>query len=416
VRVPHANLGSTREVILDFQMPGLSGRDYFCACGSWEHDFPWCCSLGPSMPLHVKIAFYLRAASTKVDLSSTCSRLSRNFWTRIKLLTTAHKNARQRRIGQSIEARRSQKRSSSPRWVIRAKPEPLMVANLLWSGQGIAVKLLAGGLGPLAIALLPLYFVTMFGLGILATRRNITQKFRAAWRLRREFFLAGICGQLMAQVGMTIGVSWSTASNATILSLLVPIFGALIAVWLLCERLSTLRVGALLLGLDGVLLLSPLHCAAGSRIRTHELVGNLLIATACLGSAFYNVYSKRLLDYFSGIEILFFSYLSTTAFSLPVLFIIEPHCLSNLARLTLTQCTAFGYLAVFLYGISMVFFLRALRMVDVVIASASLYLMPLFGVALAFSILGERLAPRAVLGSAIVLFATLILLRFDYAF
>jgi drug/metabolite transporter (DMT)-like permease len=39
--------------------------------------------------------------------------------------------------------------------------------------------------------------------------------------------------------------------------------------------------------------------------------------------------------------------------------------------------------------------------------------MPLFGVALAFSILGERLAPRAILGSAIVLFATLILFRFD---
>jgi drug/metabolite transporter (DMT)-like permease len=39
--------------------------------------------------------------------------------------------------------------------------------------------------------------------------------------------------------------------------------------------------------------------------------------------------------------------------------------------------------------------------------------MPLFGVALAFSILRERLAPRAIVGSAIVLFATLMLFRFD---
>jgi drug/metabolite transporter (DMT)-like permease len=292
----------------------------------------------------------------------------------------------------------------------------LMVANLLWAGQGIAVKLLAGGLGPLAIALLPLYFITILGLGILATRGNVAQKFRAAWRLRREFFLAGICGQLMAQVGMTLGVSWSTASNGAILSLLIPIFGALIAVWLLRERLSTLRVGALLLGLAGVCLLSPLHSAVQTGARAHEFAGNLLIATGCLGSAFYNVYSKRLLDYFSGTEILFFSYLSTTVFSLPVIFVFEPHCLSSLAQLTLTQWAAFGYLAVFLYGVSMVLFLKALGTVDVVIASASLYLMPLFGVALAFSILGERLAPRTVLGSAIVLFATLILFRFDYAF
>jgi len=292
----------------------------------------------------------------------------------------------------------------------------LMVANLLWAGQGIAVKLLAGGLGSLAIALLPLYFITVFGLGILATRGNVAQKFRAAWRLRREFFLAGICGQLMAQVGMTLGVSWSTASNGAILSLLIPIFGALLAVWLLRERLSTLRVGALLLGLAGVCLLSPLHSAVRSGTRAHEFAGNLLIATGCLGSAFYNVYSKRLLDYFLEIEILFFSYLSTTAFSLPVLFILEPHCLSSLAQLTITQWAALGYLAVFLYGVSMVLFLRALGTVDVVIASTSLYLMPLFGVALAFSVLGERLAPRAILGSVIVLFATLILFRFDYAF
>jgi len=42
--------------------------------------------------------------------------------------------------------------------------------------------------------------------------------------------------------------------------------------------------------------------------------------------------------------------------------------------------------------------------------------MPLFGVALAFAILGERLAPRTVLGSSIVLIATIMLFRFDYAF
>jgi drug/metabolite transporter (DMT)-like permease len=291
----------------------------------------------------------------------------------------------------------------------------LIAANLLWAGQGVAIKLLNGGLGPLAIALLPLYFITILGLGILSIRGDVAQKFRAAWRLRHEFFLAGICGQMMAQVGMTLGISWSTVSDGAIISLLIPVFGALIAVWLLRERLSALRIAALLLGLAGVVLLSPLRSSAGSGTRMHQFAGNLLIAAGCLGSAFYNVYSKRLLDRFSGIEILFFSYLSTTAFSLPVLFLFEPHCLSNLAHLTIKQWAALEYLAIFLYGVSMVLFLRALRTVDVVVASASFYLMPLFGVALAFSILGERLAPGALLGAAIVLFATLMLFRFDYA-
>jgi len=291
----------------------------------------------------------------------------------------------------------------------------LMAANLLWAGQGVAVKLLAGGPGPLTIALFPLYCVTAVGLVLLALRGGLEERFRAAWRWRREFVLAGIGGQLMAQVGMTLGVTWSTASNGAILSLLIPIFGAVIAVWLLHERLSSLRVGALLLGFAGVFLLSPLHRSTGPGTPAHELAGNCLIAIGCFGSAFYNVYSKRLLESFSGIETLFFSYLATTAFSLPLLFAVEPHCLHSLAHLSLIQWSAFGYLAVFLYGVSMVLFLRALASVDVIVASASLYLTPLFGVALAFSILGERLAPQAFVGAGIVLFATLMLFRYDYA-
>ena len=291
----------------------------------------------------------------------------------------------------------------------------LVAANLLWAGQGVAVKLLVTGLSPLATALLPLYVATLLGLGLLSVRGAIAQQFQAAWRLRRGFFLAGIGGQLVAQVGMTLGVSWSTASNGAILSLLIPIFGAVIAVWLLRERLSLLRIGALVLGLAGVLLLSPLRRATGGGMQPHEFAGNLLIVTGCLGSAFYNVYSKRLLNRFSAPQILFFSYLSTTVFSLPILVALDPHCLGNLAHLTLTQWSAFGYLAVFFYGLSMILFLKALGAVDVVIASASLYLTPLFGIALAFSILGERLAPRALAGSAIVLLATALLFRFDCA-
>jgi drug/metabolite transporter (DMT)-like permease len=287
----------------------------------------------------------------------------------------------------------------------------LMAANLFWAGQGVAVKLLAGSIGPLATALLPLYAITLLALGVVCIRKDLAHKFRVAWKLRRKFFLAGVCGQLMAQVGMTLGVHWSTASNAAILSLLIPIFGTLIAVWLLRERLTALRVGVLLLGLAGVFLISPLHGGSGP----HQFAGDLLIVTGCLGSAFYNVYSKRLLSDFSGLEILFFSYLSTTGFSLPLLFWLEPHCLSNLIHLTHLQWAAFTYLAVFLYGLAMYFFLKALGTVDAVIASASLYLMPLFGVILAFSILGERLASRAFLGSAIVLLATLLLFRFDHS-
>ncbi len=290
---------------------------------------------------------------------------------------------------------------------------PLVAANLLWAGQGVAVKTLADSLSPLAIALLPLYFIALVALVLLCLDQGAAQRPRVAWRFRLQFFMAGVCGQLIAQAGMTFGISWSSAANGAILSLLIPIFGALLAVWLLHERLSMLRVVVLLSGLAGILLISPFESHARSTTHLHEFAGNMLIALGCLGSAFYNVYSKRLLAYFSGLEILLFSYLSATVFSLPVVFFVDPHCLTRVARLAPIQWSALLYLVVFLYGLSMVLFLRALKTVDVVIASASLYLTPLFGVVLAYGVLGERLAPQAVVGSSVILGATLLLFRFD---
>ena len=222
-------------------------------------------------------------------------------------------------------------------------------------------------------------------------RGDIAQKFRAAWRLRREFFLAGICGQLMAQVGMTLGVNWSTASNGAILSLLIPIFGALIAVWLLRERLSMLRVGALLLGRAGVFLLSPLaRCRPVPHQGTvaHELVGNLLIATGCLGSAFYNVYSKRLLARFSrGWRFCCSVTLRQRSSVCLVLFYpLSLIVLAGLAGLTPTQWAALLNISRSFFKASRWCFFsgRYERSTRCIASCVVLYLMPLFGVALAY--------------------------------
>jgi drug/metabolite transporter (DMT)-like permease len=289
----------------------------------------------------------------------------------------------------------------------------LVAANLLWAGQGVAVKLLKGGLGPVAIALLPLYVATAMGFMLMVARGRWRRKFALAWKHRRDFVLAGVGGQCTAQLGMTIGVKMSLASNGAILSMLIPILTAVIATLLLREKLLPLRMGALILGLVGVALLSPIPIGATGAAGGQAMEGTFLIALGCLGSAFYNVYSKRLLDRFSGGDVLFFSYLAATVFSLPVLVGVERQWPQELVRLSRTEWAAFGYLAVFLYGVSMIIFFAALRHVEVMVASMSLYLVPVFGVILAAVMLGERLAGQAIVGSAIVLLATVLLFQFD---
>ncbi len=105
----------------------------------------------------------------------------------------------------------------------------LIAANLLFAGQGVAVKWLNGSLNPLAIALLPFYTAILLGGGLLLRSTDPRSRWHLAWRARNDFLLLGVAGQFLAQAGMTVGVTWSLASNGAILSMLIPVASALLA-------------------------------------------------------------------------------------------------------------------------------------------------------------------------------------------
>ena len=133
----------------------------------------------------------------------------------------------------------------------------LALASLMWSGQGTAVKLLDEHLGPIAITFLPFYATTLMAIPLLVRMRR--KRPTAAAPSRRDwirFIIAGVAGQVLAQLGMTWGISRSLASNGAILNLMIPVITAILASFMLRERISLLRVGALVIGLVGVGLMS----------------------------------------------------------------------------------------------------------------------------------------------------------------
>ena len=65
---------------------------------------------------------------------------------------------------------------------------------------------------------------------------------------------------------------------------------------------------------------------------------------------------------------------------------------------------------------AMLFFFAALEHLDVTVASVSLYLVPIFGVLMAAVLLGERLSTLALVGSGIVLVATILIMKYDTSY
>ena len=290
----------------------------------------------------------------------------------------------------------------------------LALASLMWSAQGTAVKFLSPHLGPIAITFLPFYCTTLMALPLLIKirrkRGNVPPPGAADWF---RFIVAGVAGQVLAQLGMTWGVSISLASNGAILNLLIPVISAVLASLMLSERMSPLRVVSLLIGLAGVVLMSTGDIRQSSFIQTHFLIGNLLIFGGCVGSSFFNVYCKGLMRRYEELEILIYSYITASLASIPLLIWVEPVSWSSFLYLGFRGWFSFAYLALFMYGASMLLFFAALAHLDVTTASVSLYLVPVFGVILAISLLGERLSLLEVVGAAIVLAATLLIVKYD---
>lgn len=293
----------------------------------------------------------------------------------------------------------------------------LALASLMWSAQGIAVKMLDRQMRPIAITFLPFYVTTLLFVPLLLRMRkanpNAANPSAADWM---QFVIAGVAGQVLAQLGMTWGISKSLASNGAILNLLIPVMSAVLASLLLKERITLLRVAALLIGLAGVVLMSVSDWKQASFGQMRFLVGNLLILCGCLGSSFYNVYCKGLMRRFAEIEILIFSYITASIASPPLLIWVEPFSFRTFEQMDWKSWAAFAFLALFMYGASMLLFFKALQHLDVTTASASLYLVPVFGVLLASVLLGERLNALAIAGAAVVLLATVLIARYDTSY
>jgi drug/metabolite transporter (DMT)-like permease len=290
----------------------------------------------------------------------------------------------------------------------------LALTNLMWASQGSAVKYLEPFLGPIAITFLPFYVTTVLFVPILLWRwRAHPDAARPSWTDWQKFAVAGVAGQVLAQLGMTWGITKSLASNGAILNLLIPVITAMLASIMLREKITKLRILCLVIGLAGVLLMSIQDLKQSSFLKTSYLAGNLLIFGGCTGSAFYNVYCKGLMEKFQEIEILIFSYVTASLASLPVLMWQEPDCLARLASLNTAAWIAFAFLALCMYGASMLLFFYVLKYLPVTVASASMYLVPVFGVVLAMVLLGEHLNTYAIVGSAVVLVSTVLIMKYD---
>ncbi len=286
----------------------------------------------------------------------------------------------------------------------------LLACNFIWASQFVLVKLVADQVGPLFTTAAPMLVATLILMPLALP--GLVRKWFTGPGARKPsaadvvgFVALGVLGQVVAQLFVTWGVRLSLASNAAVLMLTLPVVTAAMAFVVLKERMT----GTRWLGF-GLAIVGTIACSAsdlsGFDVGGGHLLGNALIFIAVMGSAFYNVFSKKLLRRYGALEVLFLSYVAVCFVLLPLALVLEPEILRQLPALSVRTWLGLSLLAVLQYGLSMVIFLTVLTRLDATQAALSNYLIPVFGLGLAWAVLGEKLTAWGVFGGVLVLAST----------
>jgi drug/metabolite transporter (DMT)-like permease len=283
----------------------------------------------------------------------------------------------------------------------------LFCCNLMWALQFTCIKLVQGQVGPMFTVWGPMTLAMLMLIPFVLRDRSV-QTATSRWRAVRIYALLAGLGVFPAQVMMTWGTRLSMASNAAVINLTLPVATALFAVIFLRERMTPIRWASFAVAVAGVLLCSGIDIHTLS-FGSSYLVGNLLIFTATLGSAFYNSYGKRALEFHSPMRMLFWTYVAVCLMMAPVVLADEGEVFRRIPHFSAQTWTGMALLTFFHNFLSMVLFLTALKNLDAIQASLSNYLITFFGVPIAAEWLHEKMGLSAIAGGILVLGSTLLI-------
>lgn len=285
----------------------------------------------------------------------------------------------------------------------------LFSCNLMWALQFTCIKLVQDQVGTLFTVWAPMTLATVMLYPLVrAERKASTAQRKRGWRDVALFFVLALAGVFPGQVLVTWGTRLSLASNAALIILTLPVCTAILAFLLLGEKMTRIRWISFALAILGVLFCSNFDFGTLDFSKGF-LFGNLLIFTGVLGSSLYNSYGKKVLQRYSPMEMLYYTYMAMFIVMTPLTLHQEMDVFARVPDFTLQTWIGLILLTFFHNFLSMVLFLKALMRLDAIQAALSNYLITFFGLPIAAIWLGERLTVMAIMGGILVLAGTLLI-------
>lgn len=280
----------------------------------------------------------------------------------------------------------------------------LVAASACWGIGTVVSKQVVDDITPLSLLSVQLAVSCLLLLAIAVARRE-----PFAWTppMRRLTALGVLNPGVAYAIGL-VGLTTITASMYVVLWATEPVLILLLAALVLREHIPAARALAVAVAVLGVLLVVYQPGASGAAV---GVTLTLLSVGVC---ALYTVLTRRWMLDDTSLAVVLAQQVAALTFAVVLASVVEAAGGSGwtLTGLEAGTWIGAGVSGVLYYGLGFWFFLAGLRHVPASYAGAFLPLIPVFGVAAGF-LVGERLEPWQWVGAAIVVIATVAVVRHE---
>lgn len=269
----------------------------------------------------------------------------------------------------------------------------LLLVQVCFSSLHVVGKVVLAHLPPLALAGTRVVIATPL-LVWLAWRHDRVVPARADWP---RLALLGFLGIFANQILFLTGLSFTSATSASVMMPSIPVFTAGVAAIFGIERVAGRRLAGIALAAAGALvLIDPARLDTASR----AAIGNLLVLSNCLAYALFLVLQRPLLQRIPWRTLIAWSFLFGSLFTLAA----TAPVLGATAWTSLPARTVAGIVWIGLVPTAFAFALNtwAVRRTSPAVASAFTTLQPVLTAAFAAVTLGERPSWNQVAGFALI--------------
>jgi drug/metabolite transporter (DMT)-like permease len=276
---------------------------------------------------------------------------------------------------------------------------PLLLACVIWAVSFIATKIALETTPPVTVVAIRLVMAALCFLPVVVRRRRVI--FTGGWRRFGQLLLLSLFGTGLHYGTQTVGINYTTASNASLWAMTCPVSIALISFFFLGERISLRKIGGIALAAAGVLVVLGPGFFQGLDLRSH-LLGDGLVFMSITLWAFFTVYGKRLNAEMGAFELVGIATLIGAIWTLPAGLWEMKLAGFSLLRVTPKAWIAIGFLGAGCSFLATLLYFTALEKTGTQKVGVYLYTVPPMTYAAAALVLNEHIGMNLLAGSVVV--------------